>query len=160
MHRLSNSRPWLTALTLAWLCLPVSPAHTSELGAATPYRPKHLFYGCWTHTVTHPERPRWQTSYSTWCFEHGRLLSGSTFDAGDGWDYCERWHVRGQHIAVPGTRNDNRECVYAFSEDRRTLILRDCASAGDWQRDDMMTEAHRGDRTCRMQVRPEPDEEP
>ena len=159
IHPLSNSRAWSAALILARLSLLISSALPSK-SEASPYRLKHLFYGCWTRKATHPERSRWQTSFSTWCFEHGRMLGGLTFDAGDGWDYCERWHLHGQRLAVSGTHDDDRACLYAFSEDRQTLILRDCAAAGDWRRDDPATEARRGDRTCRTQGRPEPEKQP
>lgn len=151
MPRQSSHRPQLPAVILAWLGLSVASAHASDFEVSTSYRSKHQFYGCWTRTVSHPERSRWPKSFSTWCFQHGRLLGGFTFDAGDAWDYCEPWHVRGRRLAVPVAHDDARECLYGFSSDKRTLTLRDCASAGDWQCDDRATEAHRGEWTCRMQ---------
>jgi len=160
MQLVSNLPPRSAALMLACLSLLATVVHSSALDTVTPYRAKRLFYGCWTRTTTYPKRTRWPTSTSTWCFERGRMLGGLSFDAGDGWDYCERWHVRGQRLAAPSAYDDERECTYAFSGDRRTLILRDCTGAGDWQRDDASTETNRGSWKCRMQGRPEANEQP
>ena len=80
------------------------------------------------------------------------MLSGSVFDAGDGWDYCKNWRVDGIRLLVRDDYGNSQRCLFTFKEDRKTLVLRDCPAAGDWLRDDKLTEAKRGSWTCRMQT--------
>lgn len=155
----SNLRSLPTVLILAMASIPASPAQPSELEESAPYRVKRLFYGCWTVTTHHHGRSLWPTSSITRCFERGRMMSGVAVDAGDGWDFCERWRVDGRRLAVRDDYGNAESCLYAFSNDRRTLILRDCSAARDWLRDDRMTEITRGSSTCRMQGRANHDEQ-
>lgn len=148
-------RSTFAAFALSLMGMPTWPARASDPVVPSPYRVNRLFYGCWKTETHHPERQRWRVSSVSWCFERGRQISGITSDAGDGWDYCLRWRVDGQHLIVDDGDVDVRRCRYAFSEDRRTLILKDCPSAQEWQRDDRMTDVTRGPRTCRPHERPE-----
>lgn len=86
------------------------------------------------------------------------MISGVASDAGDAWDFCKYWRVDGNRLLVHDDYGNSQRCLYAFTEDRKTLILRDCPAAGDWLRDDKLTEDKRGSWTCRMQTYSEPEE--
>lgn len=123
-------------------------AQQSELKVAPTYRVTRLFYGCWNVKRPPVKGSPWPASQTTRCFHHGRAIYGSTMDAGDGWDFCERWRVTGERLALRDNYGHAQQCLYAFSEDGQTLILRDCPSAGDWQR---ISDLSRGQPTCRIQ---------
>ncbi|SFU65176.1 hypothetical protein SAMN02799631_01595 [Methylobacterium sp. 174MFSha1.1] len=121
-----------------------SPVRSAASEISSPYRQKRLFYGCWKSETRHPDRVRWKVSSSTWCFERRGTIAGKTFDAGDGWDYTLLWRADGQRLTIDGSYKDGFQCLYAVSPDGRTLILRDCPSAGEWHRDDETTRVSQG----------------
>lgn len=126
------------ALSLLLLVAAATPAeslsdtHRKEL--STTYRVMRLFHGCWNVERPKIKKSPWPPSQTTRCFQRGRLLYGSTMDAGHGWDFCERWRVDGSRLAMHDSYGNAQSCLYAFSEDFKILFLRDCPSAGDWQR--------------------------
>ncbi|WP_355290086.1 hypothetical protein [Methylobacterium sp. EM32] len=137
---------WLVSVALVALaiCDLASPVRSAASEISSQYRPKRLFYGCWKSETRHPDRVRWQVSSSTWCFDRRRTITGITSDAGDGWDYEMLWRADGRYLTIDGESKDVWQCVYAFSQDRRTLILRDCPPAREWRRDDCMTQSTQG----------------
>lgn len=99
---------------------------TNRTELSTTYRVMRLFHGCWNVERPKIKRSPWPPSQTTRCFQPGRFLYGSTMDAGHGWDFCERWRVDGNRLAMHDSYGNAQRCLYAFSEDFKILFLRDC----------------------------------
>lgn len=98
------------------------------------YRAKRLLFGCWTHDEPLPPKQRFR-GFTTRCFHEGRAIGGVNMEGGgEGGDFCERWRVVGQHVSIRDEHTEQK-CLFALSDDRKTLTLSNCRAAGDWKRD-------------------------
>ncbi len=80
--------------------------------------------GCWEWS-TPPGTPPQSLRR---CFKSKSRLWGSSFDAGDGWDYGGRWRADGRRVTIRFDGEAAVTCSFVIDRRRRTLTLSACSS--------------------------------